>query len=363
MVVIGAGILVRSFLSLLQVDPGFQAHNVLTLRISAPGPGVFTRIQERLRTLPGVQYVAGVNALPLIANRATALRFHVPGSPLINPDALPVAQQRAVSPDYFRAMGVELKSGRAFTERDLQQPVVVINADLARRFWPGEDAVGKKFVVGPWGPNPNWSTIVGVAANVKQFGLDSDASMDIYFPSLVPKYLVVRAAADPLPLVGAIQRELQAIDPAMAIADVRTMDQILAQSAETRRWTTAILGVFAAMALMLALVGIYGVTSWAVAQRTREIGIRMALGAGRGQILGMVLMQGGRLCAIGLGIGIGGALALRRVIASLAFGVSAADPWVYACAIVLLILAAMLACYFPARRAARVAPLVALRWD
>jgi putative ABC transport system permease protein len=363
MVVIGAGILVRSFLSLLRVDPGFHAHNVLTLRVSSPAAPVFTRIQERLRSLPGVAYVAAVNTLPLIANRSAALRFTVPGSPFINPDALPVAQQRSISPDYFRAMGIEVRSGRPFTERDLDQPAVLINANLARRFWPGEDPVGKKFVVGPWGPNPNWATVVGVVSNVKQFGLDSDHTMDIYFPSLQPKFLVLRTTADPLPLIPAIQRELQAIDPALAIADVRTMDQILAQSASSRRWTTAILGVFAFMALALALVGIYAVTSWSVAQRTREIGIRMALGSSHGQVFRMILLHGVRLCTIGLVIGLAGAFALRRVIASLTFGVSSADPWVYAAATMLLVVAALLACYLPARRASRVAPVVALRWE
>ena len=362
-VMIGAGILVKSFLSLLQVDPGFDPRRVLTLRLSSPSAATFARIEERLRTLPGIESIAAANTLPLIANRAAALRFNVPGSPLVNPDALPVAQQRSVSPEYFRAMGIRVRSGRPFTRRDLDQPVVVINETMAHRFWPGQDAVGQRFVIGPWGPTPAWSTIIGVAGDVKQFGLDSEPTMDIYFPTLSPKYLIVRTAADPASLAVPVQRELQAIDPALAISDVRTLSELLSESSDSRRSTTALLSAFAALALILALVGIYGVTSWAVSQRTREIGIRMALGAGRGRVLRMVLLSGARWSALGLALGLAVSLAFRRVLTGLVFGVSTADPWVYAAAPLVLILAAMLACYLPARRASRVSPLTALRWE
>ena len=367
MVVIGAGILAKSFVALLAVDPGFDPHGVLTLRVSsasAADPGaLFRRVEARFRSLAGVESVASVNALPLVANRAAALRFHVPGSPLINPDALPVAQLRVVSPEYFRAMRIPLRSGREFTERDLNQPVVVINQTMARRFWPGEDAVGKKFVTGPWGPNPAWSTIIGVAGDVKQFGLDSEPSMDLYFPGLGSRYLVLRTAGNPASLAAAAQRALQAIDPGLAIADVRTMDQILEQSAESRRSTAELLAVFAAMAVVLALVGIYGVTSWTVSRRTREIGIRMALGADRAQVLRMVLLQGSKLCGMGLGIGLAGTFALRRVLSGLVFGVGTADPAIYGGATLLIVAAALAACYVPARRASRIAPVEALRWE
>ncbi|MBZ5724383.1 MAG: ABC transporter permease [Acidobacteriia bacterium] len=367
MVVIGAGILGRSLLWLLHVDGGFSPHGVLTLRISPPPAGdadaLFRRIAGRLRPLPGIESVAAANTLPLIANRASALRFHVPGSPLINPDALPVAQFRAVSPEYFGALRIPLRSGRVFDERDLNQPVAIINVGMARRFWPGRDPVGIKFVTGPWGPNPNWSTIIGVAGDVKQFGLDSESSMDVYFPSLAGRYLILRTAGEPGSLAAAVEREIQASDRGLAISEVRTMDQISDESTYSRRWTTGLLAGFAGMALVLALVGIYGVTSWAVAQRTREIGIRMALGADRGQVLRMVLRYGARLCGAGLAIGLGGALALRRVLSSLAFGVSTADPAIYGGAVLLLVVAALLACYLPARRASRVAPLAALRWE
>jgi putative ABC transport system permease protein len=366
-VVIGAGILAKSFARLMQVEPGFNPKGVLTLRLAAPPSAdlnvLFRRVAERLRPLPGIEAIASTNALPLLANRAIALRFYVPASPLINPDNLPTAQLLAVSPDYFRALQIPLRVGRAFTERDVNQPVVIINESMARRFWPGRDPVGTKFVTGPWGPNPNWSTIVGVAADVKQFGLDSEPSMDLYFPTLGATYLVLRTAADPAASARVVQREIQAADRSLAISEVRTMDQVLSESASSRRWTTALLGAFAALALLLALVGIYGVMSWAVAQRTREIGIRIALGAGRSQVRRMVLGYGARLCAAGIAIGGTGAVALRRFLASQTFGVSTADPAVYGGAILLLIAAALLACYVPARRASAVDPLQALRWE
>jgi len=220
-----------------------------------------------------------------------------------------------------------------------------------------------KFITGPWGPNPTWSTIIGVAGDVKNFGLDSEATMDLYFPSLSPQYLAVRTAGDPATLAAAVRREVAAADPDLPISDLRTMDEILAQSARARRWTMALLAVFAGLALVLLLVGIYGVMSWTVAQRTREIGIRMALGAGRGQVLGMVIRYGLKLSAVGLAIGAAGAFALRRVLAGMVFDVSLADPAIYLAVALLMLAVALVACYVPARRASRVDPLTALRWE
>ena len=204
MVAIGAGILARRFLRLMNVDPGFQPHGLLTLRVSLPpssAPSLnaaewFHRVEQRVRALPGVESFAVANALPLVASRANTARFSVPGSPLINPDALPGAQFRFVSPDYFRAMRIPLRSGRAFTERNLTGDAVIINETMARRFWPGRDPVGLKFITGPWGPDPQYGTIAGVVGDVKQFGLDSEPSFDLYGPSLPPRYLIVRTAGD-----------------------------------------------------------------------------------------------------------------------------------------------------------------------
>ena len=187
--------------------------------------------------------------------------------------------------------------------------------------------------------------------------------MDLYFPSLTPSYLVVKSSSAPDTLAGAVRREIRAIDPDLPLSDLRTMDDILAQSARSRRWTMALLAVFAALALLLALIGIYGVMAWLVAQRTREIGIRIALGASRGQILGMVIRYGFGLSAVGMAVGIAGAFALRRVLSGLVFEVSTADPLIYAVVAVLMLAVALLACYVPARRAARVDPLIALRWE
>jgi len=368
MVIVGAGILVKSFMHLMNVDPGFKPDGVLTMRISAPPStdlnALYKRIEDAIRPLPGVQSVAAANTLPIIATRASTSRFVVPDSPLINPDVLPVGQMRFVSPDYLATLQIPLRSGRWFTERDLKLPVAVVNESMAQRFWPGQDAIGRKFYTGPVIPNPtSFATIIGVVADVKQFGLDSDKTMDFYFPNTAPTYLILRTSGDPSAIGSAVQREIQNIDRGVAISDVRTMDQVLAGSTESRRWTVSLLAAFGGLALLLSLIGIYGVTSWAVSQRTREIGIRMALGADATQVRAMVVRQGIQLCGIGLLVGLGGALVLRRFLASLAFDVSTADPFIYGGATLMMLMAAVLACYVPARRASRVDPLVALRCD
>jgi len=365
--VAGAGILARSFVKLLNVDPGFRPRGLLTMRISFPPSRnvdeLFRRIEERVRRIPGVDSFASSNALPLQSNHGNTGRFNVPGSPLIHPDALPAAELRFVSPDYFRAMGIALHAGRAFSERDLNQPVVIINESMAREFWPGMDPVGEKFITGPWGPKPAWSTIVGVVADVKQFGLDAFASRDIYFPALYPASLVIHTAGDAEALIGPVRDAIRGTDPDLPVSEVRTMDQVLGESTGPRRWTMAMLALFAALSMTLALVGIYGVMSWSVAQRTREIGIRVALGASRREVLRAVMWQGLKLSAIGLAIGIAGAFALRRFLASLVFGVSPADPVIYLGAALLMFAVALAATYFPARRAGKVDPLIALRWE
>jgi putative ABC transport system permease protein len=367
MLVMGAGILAASFVRLMQVNPGFNANGVLTMRVVAPPsrkPGeLFHRIQEKLMPLPGVQGIAATNALPLVADRASTSRFNVPGSPLISPDALPAAQVRLASPNYFSAMQIPVRTGRIFSEQDLNQPVCIINETMAHRFWPHRDPVGIKFINGPWGPNPNWATIVGVVGDVKQFGLDAEPSFDIYYPSLAGQYLVVKSAGDPLALGAVLERTLHSIDPELAIGDSRSMGQIAAESARTRRWTLGLLAAFASVALLLALVGIYGVISWSVTQRRKEVGIRMALGAQRGQVLALVLRYGLKLTLLGLGLGILASFALRHTLASFVYGVSAEDPIIYACVPVFLFAAALLACYVPARRASGIDPVISLRYE
>jgi putative ABC transport system permease protein len=365
--VIGSGILTRSFVRLMQVSPGFNSKGVLTLRLLVPPSRqpepLFHRIQEKLLALPGVQFVAVTNALPLVADGATTSRFNVPGSSLINLDALPAAQIRTTSPDYFRAMHIAVQSGRVFSEHDLNDPVVVINQTMAKRFWPGRDPVGTKFITGPWGPNPTWSTIIGVVTDVKQFGLASEPTVDIYYPGLGAQYLVIKTTAEPLTLASPVERTLHAIDPELAISDVRSMDQITAESARTRRWTMALLAAFAGFAFLLALVGIYGVMVWTVSQRTRELGIRMALGAQRSQVLALVLRYGIKLSLAGLAFGLLASFALRRTLSGLVYGVSTADPLVYLSVPVFMLIVTLAACYFPARKASGVDPLISLRYD
>jgi predicted permease len=363
----GAGILVKSFLRLMNVDPGFDPKGVLSLRVALdpaqqPEP-VFHRLNDRLRELPGVESVAVTNGLPLTPGMAFTKRFNVVGSPLINPDALPGSQTRFVSPDYFRTLRIPLRSGRLFTERDLNQPVVVINESMARRYWPGEDPVGRKYMTDPFGPNPGFSTIIGVVGDVKQTGLDAGATMDEYFLDLTPRYVLMRTRGDPAALSSAARAAIREADAGLPVSDVRPLSKFLTQSAADRRWTVALLGAFAGVALLLALVGIYGVISWSVAQRAREIGIRMALGARPAQVLASVVARAMRLTALGLATGLAGALALRQALAALVFEVSTADPWIYGAGVALMIAAALAASWIPARRAAKMDPLVALRQD
>ncbi len=367
MLVIGAAILAKSFLLLMDANPGFNPKGVLTLRVLAPPSQkpdlLFRLIQQKLLPLPGVQRVAASNTLPLIADRANTSRFNVPGSPLINPEALPAGQIRTVSPGYFKAMEIPLQAGRTFNERDLNQPVVIINQTMAKRFWPQRNPVGLKFINGPWGPSPTWTTIVGVIGDVKQFGLDSEPSFDLYYPSITAQYIVIKTSGHPLQLKRVVQETLRSANPELAISDVRSMDQIAAESSLARRWTMSLLATFAILALALALVGIFGVMSWSVAQRTREIGIRMALGARREQMLLLFVRYGLKLALTGLACGIAASFALRRTLANLVYGVSTADPVTYALVSALMLIVVLVACYLPARRAAQVDPLVSLRYE
>jgi putative ABC transport system permease protein len=367
MLVTGAAILLKSFLHLMNVDPGIDPRGLLTMRLSIPDstkPEVlFRRIEEQVKQIPGVDSFAATNALPLTTGHGNSGRFNVQGSPLINADALPIAQLRTVSPAYFSALRIPVISGRAFTDRDLTGGVVIINQAFARKFWPDRDPVGQKFITSPWSLKPAWATIVGVVGDVKQFGLDSEPTLDLYSPFLYPASIIVRTAGDPRSIAGAVRRAIQAIDPDVAISEVRTMDEVLDQSAQSRRWIMALLASFAVLALVLATIGIYGVMSWTVAQRTREIGVRMALGAQSGQVLANVIGYGLKLSAIGMAVGIAGALALRKYLATLVFDVSTADPMVYSAVAGLMLSVALFACYLPARRATQVDPLLALRCD
>jgi putative ABC transport system permease protein len=365
--VVGAAILAKSFVRLLHVDLGFNPQGVITMHVLVPPSRqpelLFHRIEESIKSLAGVEAVSCTNALPLIASRSNATRFNVPGSPLINPDALPAAQLRLVSPEYFAGMNIAIKQGRAFTDQDLTLPNVVINQTMAERFWPGRNVIGTKFITNPWAPTPSWSTIIGVVADVKQFGLDSEPSLDLYCPSVGSAYIVVKTSGDPSLLAVPLRQRIAAVDSTLAVSQLLTMNQIVKQSAKSRRTLMALLVSFACSALVLALIGIYGVMSWTVTQRTREIGIRMALGAESGTVLRMVVSQALKLCLLGIVVGLAATLGLSKVLAHFAPNVSAADPYVHVPVILSMAFAAALAAYMPAKRASRVDPINALRCD
>ena len=371
LLLMGAGLLIHSFARLLHVNPGFQTANVLALRMqlqlstqvdgnSQKLRAFYERLEERLRALPGVKAVAATNAPPLATERNNVMRFAVPGSPLMRPDVFPVAHRHLITPDYFRALGVPLR-GRTYTSSDLDEAYVIVNETMARTFWPGEDAVGKRFVTGPFGPQPTRSTIIGVVPDIKQIGLDSDRTNDFYFLWYGPTYLMIQTAGDPLSIAPAVRREIHVLDPTIAVSDFRTMEQLLESSTGSRRFSTMLLTIFAGLALVLAVIGIYGIMSWSVAQRTQEIGIRMAVGADAGGILRLVLGRGLKLSALGLAIGLAATLAFTRLLASQLFEVSPHDPWVITAVSLLMVAVTAAACYLPARRASRVDPIFTLR--
>ncbi len=373
MLLVGAGLLIRSFIQLQRVDPGFNPRNVLTAVVTLP-PAVYpdgqvrdfyVRLVDRVRTLPGAQSAAAVSSLPL-AGFDTDTGFVIEGRPEPPPDQRPVAWTSSVSPDYFRTIGMRLLSGREFTEQDNENAtsVVIISEATARRHFPKEDPIGKR--IGNGRPD-GWREIIGVTADVKHFGLNQDARVSMFVPhGLRPSRrmnIVVRTTADPLSLSSALRGSVAAMDKNLAVSNISAMEEITAQSIGQERFTLLLLGVFSALALLLAVAGIYGVMSFAVAQRTHEIGVRVALGAQSRDVLRLVITQGMALVFAGVGVGIGAALALTRFIRGLLFGVSASDPLTYVGIAALLCGVALLACYIPARRATRVDPMIALRCD
>lgn len=378
---VGAGLLVKSFLHILDTDPGFNPDKLLTVQISRMAgkdegrkvADFFTELNGRLAELPGVEAVAHSNGLPLLG--ATDTSFAIEGRPKPEPGKQPQTMLYVTSPEYLQAMGIRLVKGRFFTAQDTQRSprVGVIDEAFARQQFPNEDPVGQRLA----GNDKNPSTeIVGVVAHVKHFGLDAaervqpqlylpfNQAPDEVLPDLSTRMnLIVRTAIDPLTLSAAVRREVQAIDPNQPVYNINTMEQTLAQSLATQRLSMTLLTFFAGVALLLAAIGIYSVLSYAVTQRTHEIGLRMALGAQRKDVLRLVVGQGMTLVAVGILFGLVASFALMRVMASLLYGVSATDPVTFAGVALLLAIVAMLACYIPARRAMRVDPIIALRYE
>ena len=369
---IGAGLLINSFWRLLRTDRGFDERNVLTVnlmlsRYSIPEQQInFLRtVLERVAQTPGARAVGLTSALPLRGGAST--EFVIEGRSYELGDE-PSADIRTIDTNYFRAMGIPLRAGRTFADSDSPESpkVMVINESMARRFWPNENPIGKRVTMKDWGP-PLTGEIVGIAGDVKPASLDADPRPTIYWPytqfPIIFNTLVIRSDANPLNLVGAVKSQIWSIDPVQPIANVDTMEQVLASSVATRRFNMILTSLFAATALALASVGIYGVISYTVSQRTHEIGIRMALGAKGSDVMKLVVAQGVSLTVSGVVVGVGASLGLTRLMSSLLFGVAPTDAPTFASVAVLLTVVSLAACIIPARRATKVDPMFALRCD
>jgi putative ABC transport system permease protein len=369
----GAGLLFRSFTQLMGTDAGFRVERVLSARLNLPParydkPGATVRFEEQLlegvASLPGVQSVAAVSHPPF--SYADKWPFALEGRTA--PDQRLSADNRAVSPNYYEVMGIPLRRGRLFTEhdRDGQPGVVIINEAMARRFWAGEDPIGKRIVVFVAGREVPM-TIVGIVADSRQMDLEQPVAPEMNFPmaqiaQVLRRFnLVVRAKAEPLDLIPAIRTEVAKLDSQLPLYNVTTMQAAVNQTVSVRRFALCLLGIFAAVALLLAVSGIYGVLAHSVAQRTSEFGVRMALGAAPADVLRLIFGQGGKLALTGIGIGLVASYLLTQFLRSLLYGVNPTDPLTFAAVATVLLVTVMLACWIPARRASRVDPIVALR--
>ena len=374
-VLIGAGLLIRSFIRLRGVDPGFRPAGVLTVRVPLAGGrnaagerriAFFKQVTDRIATLPGVRAVGAVNVLPL-TGLGVGATFAVEGRPAPNAEQRPVGLMRSVNSAYFSAMGIPLVAGRAPADSDtaLSPPVIVVNQTLARRFWPGASAIGGRLAIDQIGGRV--AEIVGVVGDVKPDRINGAEWPTIYVPyaqgPAAAMTLAVRTAGAPLGLASAVTREVRQLDPDQPVADVRTMEEVVNLAVSGARFQTALLASFAGVAFLLAAVGIYGVISYDVSQRTNEIGIRMALGAQPADVRRLILGQGARLAVYGIVAGLLGAGALTRWMGTMLFGVGPTDVWTYAAVSILLAVVALAASYVPSRRAMVPDPVIALRHE
>jgi putative ABC transport system permease protein len=377
---VSAGLLMRSFQLLRQVDKGFTAENLLTMHMVLPMPkygkpearrAFYDEVLRRIEELPGIDSAGVITFLPLSFNGMN-FSFSVEGRPTPSDMKLPFALYRVVSPHYFDAMGVTLQRGRFFDAHDTagSQLVTLISRQLAAQHWPNEDPIGKRIKIGPLDSPNQWLTVVGVVADVRQAELYGDPRMDLYVPYaqerrgfVTPRDLVVRTKGDATSVAGAVRQAIWSVDKDQPVSNVRTMDQVFAAAISKERFQALLLGLFAALALVLACVGLYGVISYSVAQRTHEIGVRVALGAQSVDVLRLVIRQGMTLTLVGLIVGIAAGSVATRVLSDMLYGVSTTDPLTFVGVPAFLLLVAFVACYIPARRATRIDPLVALRYE
>jgi predicted permease len=383
---VGAGLLVQTLYRLREQYSSLRPESLLTLRTQLADnryrepsrrAAFYDGVLQRVRGLPGVVAAGYTTAVPL-TRKGGSNGLSIEGRDN-GPDASWNANHRQVSPDYFRAMGLGVRAGRDFTEQDDENaaPVAAVNETMARAFWPGESVLGKRFKVGaPDSPQP-WLTVVGVVADVRQMGADAPVKPEMYVPYrqaapywkgppysfFTPRDLVVRTSVDPSSVVPGARRAVHEVDAYQPVEGVRTLDEVLGRETAQRRLGVTLLAAFAALALLLAALGIYGVLAFFVVQHTPEIGVRMALGARPADVLRLVVFKGMRLALAGVALGLAGAFALTRLMSSQLFGVSAADPLTYAGLALLLAAVALLACLIPARRATKVDPMVALRYE
>jgi predicted permease len=386
---IGAGLLMNSFLKLQAVDPGFNARNVLAMTTSVAGApqyvgpareAFYQQVTEGLIALPGVESVSAINHLPLAGDK-WGRALTIEGRPLPPPGEGIEVTFRVSRPDYFQTMGITLRAGRDFTERDTPDApgVIIVNETLARRHWPDEDPIGKRVTLG----NPRdssqalqWLTVVGVVKDVKQESWMNAPSNEIYLPfqqsrdffagtagHLTAMTIVVRTTVEPQSLAAAAQETVRSLDRNRPVSNVVTMDQVVADTLWQQRFNLQLIGLFAGVALLMAAVGLYGVMSYSVTQRTQEVGLRMALGAQQRDVMKLVVGQGMKLALVGAALGLLISVGLTRLMAGLLFGVSATDSTTFVLIAALLILVALLACWIPARRATKVDPMIALRYE
>ncbi|MGC1105720.1 MAG: ABC transporter permease [Candidatus Acidiferrales bacterium] len=380
----GAGLLLRSLHDLLEESPGFRAEHLLSMDIpQAAVPQAelikmtpaqqqqlaqkqslqFQQITEQIEGLPGVKSAAGIDVLPLGTQLQAASRFVIEGRPIPDAGVRPIAELRTVTPGYFSTAGVPLLQGRPLNAEDAGKQIIDIDEMMAKRFWPQGNAIGSRVSFCSLDPTPCWFSIVGIVGNVHEYGLDAAPTYDVYFTGGWTPDLLIRTASDPHRTEIAAANVIHKIDPALPVTSVMTMDELVSDSVAPRRFSAVLTGVFAALALLLAAVGIYGVMSYMVGRRTNEIGLRMALGAQPRDVLRLVVAHGAKLALIGVVIGVCGSLALARFISSMLFGVRAYDPFTFAVVALLLSAVATAACYIPARRAMKVDPMTALRYE